>query len=691
MNPVTCDGSRLEAFLNGTLTNYDEIQLTHHLDRCDHCAVELERRAANENHWREAEIFLANPGSVDANVREENSQTDSLPYSVRQVLDMMDPTDEPDAVGRISGYEVLGVVGYGAMGVVVKAIDRPLDRIVALKVMNPVLAACGTARQRFAREAKAAAGVLHPNVISIFGVSTDQKLPYLVMPYVRGASLQQRLDRQGPLSLQELLRIGNHIAAGLAAAHQKGLIHRDIKPSNIMLDAGVETALITDFGLARTLDDATMTRTGAITGTPQYMSPEQARGDGIDFSSDIFSLASVLYALATGQLPFEAKTSFGVLRKINDTTVLPIREINPEIPVWFCNIVRRMHAKSPAARPTAIEVRDLFEGCLAHVYQPDRVPLPASLAKPVRIGPAVFFKPFSIGVLTMMLVSLFAAIVTFAVPDDAPAPNDSVATEETVQISPASIVPADTQTVFKTLDLSFPDPDRTGLLSIDINRGFVEVTGHDQSTVLIEILSPSKDAKSEASPPELKPQFAPQFDLKLDDATNAIRLDTYNQNYALNIRVKVPLETNLALDTYYDGYLQVQNVTGTIDAHSQNCDIRLVDIAGTTSAFSYNGDFEIRFRELASDSVLDFETYNGSIDLTLPSTISATTAISSGQGTYYSAFDIRRVSKADLGTPGFGAKIDGQNEYQFGTIAGGGIPIRIESAKGKIEIRKSEF
>jgi len=135
----------------------------------------------------------------------------------QQVLGMLNPTDDPEMLGRIGGYEVSGVIGSGGMGVVLKAFDGPLDRTVAIKVLAPRLASSGAARRRFAREAKAAATVLHPNVIVIHGVLNDGPLPFLVMPYIRGESLQRRLDRQGPLQTEEILRIGQQVASGLAA------------------------------------------------------------------------------------------------------------------------------------------------------------------------------------------------------------------------------------------------------------------------------------------------------------------------------------------------------------------------------------------------------------------------------------------------------------------------------------------
>ena len=202
--------------------------------------------------------------------------------------------------------------------------------------MAPHLANNATARKRFSREAKAAAAVLHPNVIPIHCVSSDDAIPYLVMAYIRGGSLQKRLEREGPLPTVEILRIGSQIAAGLAAAHEQGLVHRDIKPENILLEEGVERVTLTDFGLARAVDDASVTREGTIAGTPQYMSPEQARGESVDQKSDLFSLGSVLYALCTGRPPFRADSSYGVMRRISDSAPTPIRELNPDIPDWLC-------------------------------------------------------------------------------------------------------------------------------------------------------------------------------------------------------------------------------------------------------------------------------------------------------------------------------------------------------------------
>ncbi len=207
------------------------------------------------------------------------------------------------------------------------------------------------------------------------------RIPYLVMPFVRGASLQKRIDSQGPLPLKDTLRIASQIAAGLAAAHEQGLVHRDIKPANILLEEGVERVTITDFGLARAVDDASMTCSGVIAGTPQYMSPEQARGEPIDARSDLFSLGGVLYAMCTGRSPFRAETTYGVLHRITNESPTSVCEVNSDVPVWLGHVIERLMAKRPEDRfGSAAEVAELLEGCLAHVQQPAAMPLPEAVA-----------------------------------------------------------------------------------------------------------------------------------------------------------------------------------------------------------------------------------------------------------------------------------------------------------------------
>ena len=211
--------------------------------------------------------------------------------SLGVTLDFLKPSEDPDVLGCLGQYEITEVIGRGGMGVALKARDTRLDRIVAIKVLAPELASNPTARRRFLREAKAAAAVSHDHVVTVHAVEPGD-LPYLAMEYIDGHSLQQKIDREGPLPVQEILRIGMQTARGLAAAHAQGLIHHDIKPANILLQNGIERVQITDFGLARAIDDVTITRSGEVRGTPHYMSPQQAQGQPTDPRSDLFSLGT---------------------------------------------------------------------------------------------------------------------------------------------------------------------------------------------------------------------------------------------------------------------------------------------------------------------------------------------------------------------------------------------------------------
>ena len=154
-----------------------------------------------------------------------------------------------------------------------------------------------------------------------------------------------------------------------------------MKPANILLEVGVEKVMLTDFGLARTIDDASITRTGVIAGTPLYMSPEQSRGESVDARSDLFSLGSVLYTLATGRTPFRAESTYGILRRLTDETPRPLRDIVPQLPSWFEMLVHKLLAKQPAERfDSASRVAELLEGCIAHLQQPTSVSLPPECA-----------------------------------------------------------------------------------------------------------------------------------------------------------------------------------------------------------------------------------------------------------------------------------------------------------------------
>src|SRR5262249_542438 len=201
--------------------------------------------------------------------------------------------------------------------------------------------------------------------------------------------LQERIDRAGPLELKEILRIGHQTACGLAAAHAQGIVHRDIKPANILLENGIERVKLTDFGLARTVDDASVTQSGVIAGTPLFMSPEQAAGESVDHRSDLFSLGSVLYMMCTGHAPFRASGTMAVMKRVIEDPVRPVRESNLEIPDWLEAVIANVHAKKPADRfQSANEVAQLLEQHLAHLQQPGQVPMPARVEPPPVAKPA---------------------------------------------------------------------------------------------------------------------------------------------------------------------------------------------------------------------------------------------------------------------------------------------------------------
>ncbi len=442
-NPSICDPDRIELFLEQRLSDEEQSAFESHLSACGNCRQRLETAAAGEElsfeiceSLRDEQLPSNDPRSGDF-----DSTSEDVSSSQATILKILAPTDDDRMIGRWGTYEVVGVVGTGGMGVVLKAFDAALNRYVAIKILAPHLGTSGAAIRRFSREGKAAAAVVHDNVIEIYHVAESAALPYLVMPYVRGPSLQRRLNDEGSLAVVEILRVGMQAAAGLAAAHAQGLVHRDVKPANILLADGIERVKLTDFGLARAADDASLTKTGVIAGTPQYMSPEQARGEPVDPRSDLFSLGSVLYTMCTGRPPFRAETSYGVLRRITDEEPRPIREINPEIPDWLCGIVGKLMAKRPDDRfQSASEVAALLEQCLAHVQQPTVVPLP-ELGKALRVpsasdspllpgeGPGVravgssprhrnIFTKGTLIMLTLLGLSLFAAGVVSTSPPD---------------------------------------------------------------------------------------------------------------------------------------------------------------------------------------------------------------------------------------------------------------------------------
>jgi serine/threonine protein kinase len=259
----------------------------------------------------------------------------------------------PKTIGR---YEILDELGHGAMGSVFRAKDPAMDRLVAVKtILTEALSGeLGSEyRQRFLREARAAGALAHPGIVPVFDVGEHEGVPYLVMEFVRGETLDNAMKKGERFSLERVCEIGQQIAEALGHAHRHGVIHRDIKPANILLTSreayGMEQAKITDFGVAK-LTAGEATTTGQLLGTPAFMPPEQFTGAPIDSRADLFSLGVILYWLATGEQPFPGETMTTVSYKIVHTEPVPPAKLNPAIPVAMEAVILKCLAKSPDDR-----------------------------------------------------------------------------------------------------------------------------------------------------------------------------------------------------------------------------------------------------------------------------------------------------------------------------------------------------
>jgi len=382
-----CRREDSDRFLAGLLNPVEESAFTEHLEECPHCRHSLEESAGSEEEWRSAHELLAGTGCVadsQSAPRETVSGLLVLPLSgaaetlTLSRLAFLAPTDDPAMVGRVGPYEISALLGRGATGIVLKGFDRALNRNVAIKVLDPAIASVGAVRQRFDREARAMAAIAHEHVVPVYGVGEHAGLPYFVMEYVAGGALDRRLTTHGSFDVVSTVRIGLQTAQALAAAHAQGLVHRDIKPGNILIDQGTERIRVADFGLARIASDVSCTRSGLLVGTPQFMAPEQVRGDACDPQSDLFSLGGVLYVLCTGHVPFRAESVYGVLQRIMHDTPRSIREQNPQIPQWLEKFIFRLLAKERGQRfASADEVVQLLQDELACLQSPAVVAEPA--------------------------------------------------------------------------------------------------------------------------------------------------------------------------------------------------------------------------------------------------------------------------------------------------------------------------
>ena len=280
---------------------------------------------------------------------------------------------------QVSHYRILEKIGAGGMGEVFLAEDTRLKRKAALKFLPSAFAAASESRQRFEREAQAAAALNHPNIVAVYELGEHEDQLFIAMEYVQGQTLEARL-KSNPPSFDDVVDIAGQICEGLSSAHESGIVHRDIKPSNLLLDSSGRVRIL-DFGLARLSGMTRLTRTGTAMGTLMYQSPEQARGETVDFRTDIYSLGCVIYEMIAGVPPFHSEYDAAIVYAIAHEPPEPLSVVRPDVPGYLQTLVHGMLAKSPAERPqSAAEVLDALH---------DRHATPASAKAPAQIaGPA---------------------------------------------------------------------------------------------------------------------------------------------------------------------------------------------------------------------------------------------------------------------------------------------------------------
>ncbi len=464
-----CDAARLRLLLDDRLSEREQAELSAHVESCEPCRNTLEKLAADAELWSDVQSLRQTNASNDGNTAAFGDEEHVFFSSLKDDhlrCDFLAPSDDPTKIGRLGDYEIERAIGRGGMGVVFKAHDSALNRAVAVKVLAPQWAHSEIARRRFAREARAAAAVSHRNVITIFAVNATDAIPYLVMPFIDGRSLQDRIATEKKLQLKSVLRIGAQIAEGLAAAHSQGLVHRDVKPANILLENGHERVVITDFGLARAADDASLTRSCFIAGTPEYMAPEQAEGTAVDHRTDLFCLGSVLFAMCAGQPPFRRESTMGVLRAICESAPPKIRELNPTVPLWLEKIIARLLEKEPAKRyQSAEEVASLLNNWLVHFENPAKNPRPEEPAEE-RVTFAFFKRSAKKLVAVAILVAALAITITAMPRSPTTAPATPPPQNKSAQL-------ADEESIGSSIrDIE----ERINRLKRDINEDFPQTT-----------------------------------------------------------------------------------------------------------------------------------------------------------------------------------------------------------------------
>ena len=596
----------LEAHLYGRLSSAEEAATHGHLESCSACRERLEQLAGDGSMWRDAKELLA-----DANDESNEAIGDSRGWTGRlkspanegidnHLLSWMGPTDDPTRIGRVGAFEIIGIIGYGGAGVVLKAHDVRLNRYVAIKVLLPALAHNAAARKRFERESRAVAAITHQNVVPIYAVHTYNDLPYIVMQYVAGISLQQRIDANGSLHVIEIVRIAAQISRALAAAHSQGIIHRDIKPANVLLESNVDHVLVTDFGLARVNDEASA-HSGVVVGTPQYMSPEQCHGHVADQRSDLFSLGSVMYAMCVGWPPFRAESLMGVLRKVCTSTPRRLREINPEIPDWLeALIVRLMQKQADRRFHSAAEVAEILEAECAHLQNPIAVSVPnRDWFNP---SPAASSTFTPLRTLMMILSGIAAtAAVLFAMslinPDG---DSDHAKPLADVNAAVASALGIDDKLpLFESEETRTFAVEPGGLFRLEADEGKVEVFTSDERQVQVKV-----SRKTAAANREEADKFAAKhrIEFKQDgsDVKVEAKLDPELKNgrgrsiiSQIVFQITLPKTFNVNLKTSGGSISLRDSLIGEVRAKTSGGDVTLANVNGPAWVATSGGNITV--------------------------------------------------------------------------------------------------
>ena len=384
---------RWQSLLDGTIEDAQHSALTEHLETCAGCRELLDRLAGQGTTTLAFMDELPPAGQVPAELarvlaelKRQSPVAGAARWDIRPFLK---PAIRPDALGCFGGYEIRSVIAQGGMGVVLEAHDPALDRIVAIKVLAPALATRDDYRERFVREARAAAALEHDHIVVIHAVGEEAGLPYIVMQRLAGPSLHEYLARSGPLPPDSVIRVGQQIAAALQAAHAAGLVHRDIKPANVLCEDGLARVRVTDFGLVHSVNQPVSADGRVIAGTPQFMSPEQAAAEPVTTASDLFSLGATLFALATGRPPFEGSNLGAMLERIRAGNVTPISGQRTDRPVRLWRLIRALMAREPEARPTAAQAAEQL----------------ASMARPAKRTALIWTGFFLLGAIVLFLLN----------------------------------------------------------------------------------------------------------------------------------------------------------------------------------------------------------------------------------------------------------------------------------------------